>query len=226
MKLAGVDGYRDGWVVASRTGQGAITIGVAKHIGEVLEADYDFIALDIPIGLADRERPCDAAAKKFLGSRSCCVFHAPIRPSVKAEYDDAKAICRGLGVRAPSVQTWGIVPKILQVDAVVSPGDQARLFEVHPEVCFCAMNGGAPLFVGKDKPEGRQARRELLHRHIGVDPISFTAKGVRPKRAKVDDIYDALAALWSASRIAAGAGRGLSPAPAYDARGLRMEIWY
>lgn len=226
MKLAGVDGYKDGWVVASRIGDGPVTITVERHIRDVLAADYGIIALDIPIGLADDERPCDASAKEYLGRRECCVFHAPIRPAIEAEYDEAKAICRSRGVRAPSIQTWSIVPKIRQVDQTIGPEVQARLYEVYPEVSFCAMNHGAALALGKATIDGREMRRQLLRTHLGFDPAPLAAKVVRPRRVKVDDLYDALAALWTATRIAKGRASSLSPIPAFDSRNLRMEIWY
>jgi predicted RNase H-like nuclease len=48
----------------------------------------------------------------------------------------------------------------------------------------------------------------------------------RPTGVARDDIIDALAALWTAERIARGEARMLPPQPPVDEMGLRMEMVY
>ena len=53
-----------------------------------------------------------------------------------------------------SVQTWHLVPKIREVDAVA---DDPRLVEVHPELAFAALAGTGPL--ASKKTAGRPGAR-------------------------------------------------------------------
>ena len=83
------------------------------------------------------------------------MFLAPPRAELGATtYDDAAARHRahadGLGL---SVQTWNIVARIAEVDAAA---DDPRLVEVHPELSFARLAGGA--LAGKRTAAGREAR--------------------------------------------------------------------
>ena len=103
-------------------------------------------------------------------------------------------------------------------------GAAARVHEVHPELSFMLMNGGAPMPFGKKSAEGRRDRERLIDR---VFPHAFRAVRARHARAeaKDDDILDAFAALWSADRIARGLARHFPEGePARDASGLPMVI--
>lgn len=226
MILAGVDGYKDGWVVASRQDQGDVSVTVLPDFKAILAGPYDVIAVDIPIGLVDGKRPCDVEAKRVLGTRGCCVFHAPLRSTIgAADYDEAKRICVSLGADKLSIQSWCIVPKIREVDGAIAPADQRRVYEVHPEVTFSQMNDGSPLLVKKSTRVGKELRRRLIKSAMGLDPIDFTLRGTRARRVGVDDIYDAIAALWSAERIARGSAHSLPSQPSLDPKGLQVAIW-
>lgn len=152
----------------------------------------------MPIGLPDSSpRACDLQARAFLGSRRSSVFPAPPRACLEAtDYADALARCRtALGVGL-SLQAFHLLPKIREVDALVSPADDRCVAEVHPECAFLLLNEMEPL-PPKRTPEGAQLRRELLTRLFG--PLPAVPRGARP-----DDLLDAFAVLWSAERFSRG----------------------
>ena len=103
---------------------------------------------------------------------------------------------------------------------------QGLVFEVHPEVCFWALNDKHPVTYPKKKPEGYEERRALLKTVFGDQMWSREeARGVaRP--ASPDDVLDATVAAWTARRVAEGREGRLPANPEEDARGLRMEMVY
>lgn len=228
MKLAGVDGCKSGWVVASWHDGGnasAVTIHLAKTFREIVDSGYQVIAVDIPIGLPDRgARECDPLARKLLGPRRNSVFPAPIRPVLESKtYDQACEIGRQVDGRSLSQQAWAITKKIAEVDAVMTPEAQRAVIEVHPELCFWALNGERPLAYPKKESLGLETRRSLLQEHL-VDPSVFY--DLRLAGTGRDDIHDALAALWTARRFTQGNAMRVPDHEQLDARGLRMEMWY
>lgn len=228
MKLAGVDGCSSGWLVASWHDGGsssAVTIHLAKTFKEIVDAGYQIIAVDIPIGLPERgARTCDPAARKLLGPRRNSVFPAPIRPVLTAQsYSHACEIGRHADGRSLSQQAWAITAKIAEVDAQVPPERQETVIEIHPELCFWALNGERPLEFPKKVPQGLELRRSLLKEKL-IDPVVFYE--LRLPGAARDDLHDALAALWTARRIAQGTAGRIPDHEQRDAKGLRMEMWY
>ncbi len=212
--VAGVDGCRGGWVVA--TGSSAFVCPDFAAVLETLDPDT-VIGVDIPIGLLDGwvagGRDADRAARSLLGARRSSVFSAPPRAAFGAA-TLAEAQARGCRM---TLQTLAITPKVAEVDRQMTPKLQGRVFEVHPELCFQAMaNGGRPL-ASKKGQDGREQRRVLLDR-AGI------TGNAPPTGAAEDDLLDACAALWGARRILAGTHERVPRDPPLDARGLRMEI--
>jgi predicted RNase H-like nuclease len=134
----------------------------------------------------------------------------------------------GLG-RSVSPWTWGICPKIAQVDALLLANTRLkeRVREVHPEVCFWALAGKKPMRFTKGSQDGQAERLAVLQ---GVEPAmpDFLNRVLREtprKDVKADDVVDALVAL-----VAAEAARDrlatLVGDPAEDQRGLPMEMVY
>lgn len=127
-----------------------------------------------------------------------------------------------------SRQSFAITHKIEEVDAVLRAGTadlRNRVIEVHPEVSFCLWNDGRPMKVAKKRSAGREERRRLIE---GAWPgvlerleRELVATGYRFAR---DDLYDAVAALWTARRVRAGTARSLPDDPPSDSCGLRMAI--
>ncbi len=247
-RLLGVDACRGGWVIAwvegrgstpvSRTrrepwGPGAIDLGLERDFSSVLaRAGSDgIVAIDMPIGLPDGEpRTCDQEARAVLGPRrASSVFPAPVRRTLAATtYADACAASLDTCGRALSQQTFHLLPRIRDVDAVVTPALQQRIREVHPEVVFASLAGGAGLAAPKRRPEGHALRLALLATALGPLPnVGEARRRLGRSAVGLDDLVDALACLVAAGRIAAGSARRLPAAGApRDARGLLMEICF
>jgi predicted RNase H-like nuclease len=179
--------------------------------------DDAVVALDMPIGLVDEHQPggrdVDRAARVQLGPKRSSVFSAPPRCTLGARtLPDA----RRHGARL-TLQTLNLLPRIEDVDRVMTPDLQSRVFEVHPELSFAAMNGDDPARAPKRSATGSKERRALLQRAGVIVPE-------RPAGAALDDLLDACALAWSACRVARGAARRVPDRPARDARGLLMEL--
>jgi len=216
----GVDGARDGWVVVEVVGSTSSARVLRWHrlplIADVLALAADVVGIDMPIGLPERgRRPADLVAKSLLGAAHPRVFLTPPRGVLDAtSYDEAARLHRvladGLGL---SVQTWNIVARIREVDAVAN---DPRLVEVHPELSFALLGGGA--LPSKKNAAGRAARLQVLAEWLPA--LAGVPTG--------DDAVDALACAWSALRWYAGTARTLPELPSggldRDARGRPMRI--
>ena len=213
MRVAGVDGCRGGWAVASDEG-----CAVVRSFADVLALGFDVVGVDMPIGLLDgpeRARACDVEARRRLGVRRSSVFPAPLRPALGCgSWASAAAVYRGLCGGSLSVQAFGLFAKVAEVDAVVRPG--MPVYEVHPELSFSVL-AGAPMRWAKRRVEGRAERLAALAPSFG------DLSDVRVRGAAGDDVLDAYAVLWSARRIAAGEAVALGDG-SVDARGLPMRI--
>ena len=232
MQLFGVDGCRGGWVIAgSDASLSRLTFTLVDDLADLFgraDAGDVRIAIDIPIGLSDDgPRACDLAARRLLGRpRASSVFPAPCRSALTATtYRRACAASRrALGV-ALSIECFNIVPKIREVDALMTPARQACVREVHPELVFALLEGTGGLVAPKRTPDGERLRRRLLARVAPRFDVAAARRRLGPSRVARDDIIDAVACLVAAGRIHRGEARVLpGPEVPRDARGLRMEI--
>ena len=212
--VAGVDGCRAGWIVVHER-----RATVQRDFGVVLAAlpDETIVAVDMPIGLIDEHVPggreVDRAARVALGTKRSSVFSAPPRCALGVR---TLSDGRRRGARL-TLQTLNLLPRIEDVDGVMTPELQSRVFEVHPELSFAAMAGGPPVLAPKRSAAGSKARRALLRR-AGVWVPE------RPTGAAVDDLLDACALMWSARRVADWTASHVPDPPSRDARGLSMEL--
>ncbi len=228
--VAGVDGCRAGWICFLVDTQSRKT--TVEIIGKfasllALERAPKIIAVDIPIGLADAEsRPCDIEARRLLGKpRSNSVFPAPVRPALQAEdYIEACQLSRSGCGKALSKQTFAIIAKIREVDSLMMVKRQNRIFEVHPEVSFWALNGEKPMRYNKRLDEGRKERLQLVLCYYPAIEVHLSR--LKRKEAKPDDLLDAAAAAWTAERIAQGRARCVSQSVEVDSRGVALNIFY
>jgi len=221
--VVGVDAYKGGWVTVALRDRSVERCAVYVTFEELLEdhREASVIGVDIPIGLpASAPREADTFARKFVGPRRSSVFSTPPRTVLEAaSYPDALAICKSLRVAGISKQSFGLAPKILEVDEFVRSND--RIHEVHPEVSFRAMSGQT-LKYSKKSWNGASIRRQLLAQHDVVLPDDLGEAGLAP----VDDVLDAAAAAWTADRIARGKGATLPSPPEQLADGRTAAIWY
>jgi predicted RNase H-like nuclease len=209
VRVAGVDGTKAGWV--------AIMLQDGRFLSDQLlrpiETDFselvdvEVIAIDVPIGFGPRQS--DAAARAYLVGSASTVFTTPPRAVLEVPFGP------GLGV---SAQSHALGPRILHVTDL-SAAD-SRIYEVHPEVSFRAMNAGEPLRYRKKAAGGVLERISLL-RDAGIDATQLGPTATVP----MDDILDAAASAWSAHRIATGQARML-PSPPELVNGRAVAIWY
>ncbi|MBK9410107.1 MAG: DUF429 domain-containing protein [Gemmatimonadetes bacterium] len=229
MVALGVDGCEDGWLVVQSDGD-ALSVRIESTLADILAASPAgaVIAIDIPIGLpTSGARRCDVEARKLLGRiRGSSVFPAPVRATLGARtYADACTRHRRVDGRAISQQCYALLPKIEEVDATLLalPEPQRSVKEIHPEVSFAIWNGGIPMMDPKRTLRGRTARTAIIDQHWPT--ARRDAKAQLPRRGwAADDLNDALAAMWTAERIAAGTALCLPESPQVDEVGLRMEM--
>jgi predicted RNase H-like nuclease len=187
------------------------------------------IAVDMPIGLLCASQPggreCDRQARRLLGRRASSVFTPPTRPLLHATHYEQ---VRGHGI---SRQAFGILPKIREIDRLLTPALQHIVYEAHPELAFRALTG-TPMRHNKKTHSGREERLQALTQ--ALNPCwptlqhAFTQALHTFPRGQVapDDILDACALLWTAYRIVTSQANRLPTLPPVDRQGLRMEIWY
>jgi len=226
--IAGVDSCPGGWMAVLVTfyeeivSEEHLLLESFRELSR-LETPPSYIAVDIPIGLLEEPlqggRECDRVARKILGQpRSSSVFSPPVRPSLDCStFDEARE-------HRLNMQSFGILPKVRELDRIMTPDLQHRIREVHPEISFFTLAGLSPAQAGKKKAEGREERIELLNRYffqvqegLGAFPAS---------RATADDVLDAYACAWTAMRIFRGEAGCIPDDPPKDAKGLQMAIWY
>jgi predicted RNase H-like nuclease len=156
--VVGVDGCKAGWFAVRLNSDGTWDTRSFADIqslwGEWRGADR--ILIDMPIGLPDRKltfRHCDGEARKLLGRRrASSVFSAPSRASLEAHsYRHASILNRREVGRRLTRQSYSIIPKIRQLDDLLASDGLARqaIREVHPEICFWALNRCCAMRHGK-----------------------------------------------------------------------------
>lgn len=240
MWVAGVDGCRAGWIaVLLRIGDwNSARIMIAPTLDRIVDVPEApaIIAVDMPIGLPDTiegsGRVPDKLIRPLLGQRQSSVFAIPSRQAVHA-FDYGEACRLSLATSNPprkvSRQGFAIFPKIREVDALLRsrPGLMNRVYEVHPELAFWALNGAHALHEpkkvkGTPYPPGMELRRRLLLKAGLPDELVHRPA---PRGAASDDLLDALAGLTVALDMARGGGQCFPDPPGRDAHGLPVAIW-
>jgi predicted RNase H-like nuclease len=162
--------------------------------------------------------------------RASSVFTPPLRPSLAyATREEASVRNFDLCRKKIGVQTWGIAPKIREVDQFLRANREARrkIREVHPELLFWSLNGKRAMSHNKKKREGFEERLAVLERHFtrARDLVDEALSEFRRNQVAKDDILDALAAAVTGLR-----GRGgltsIPECPERDEHQLPMEMVY
>jgi predicted RNase H-like nuclease len=236
--VAGLDGCKNGWfLVLKESGIGTIRHRRINRLCEVCKQPENpsVIAVDIPIGLLTHGRrggrDCDKMAREFLHKpRSNSVFSPPVRPALEnshfrsALHANRTSSSENVGI---SQQCFHLFGKIREADELVTPELQERIREVHPELCFFALNRGKPMKYGKKHRGGLglQERRNLLS-EVGFSSVIKESKIYRKSEAAEDDLLDACVACWTAERIHQGTATCIPENSPKDERGLRMEMLF
>lgn len=227
--VRGVDGCRAGWFAVSIAANREVTARLFTNAKALFgHQDFGFTAIDIPIGLpASGPRQCDVEARQILGARRSSVFPAPVRSALTAATYEAacEASVRACGKKL-SQQAFAILPKIREMDELLL-SDQAVsscVREVHPEVCFTYWNRGKPMKYPKVSGFGFVERSRLVDQRFPGAAETIRSE-FRGSDVADDDILDALAALWTATRLASNVAVRIGPENVHDERGLAMNIW-
>jgi predicted RNase H-like nuclease len=230
----GVDGCSDGWIAVTYSETDFVDAEFYENVSDLWSdnSDAEQILIDVPIGLretSNNPRKCDEKAReKLKPDRYRSIFATPIRDAAhKGTYEEAKEKQEAETDGSLSTQTWGITPKIRQVDLFLSDHDEASelIRESHPEVCFWAF-AGEPMEHSKTGNPA-QAFWERVEALSDIDPkvcdhlyqVGSSDLGGSPSN---DDLLDAFAlALTAKGELAT-----LPENPEEDQEGLRMEIVY
>ena len=244
-KYVGVDGCRGGWFCVGFDGDGKYGFEVFSKFKCLLEAlgNAELVLVDIPIGLPEEPggREADFAARALLDhkDRKSSVFSTPTRQTVRqagrrpSDYSAAVTESRRSSGKGLSRQAFAIAPKIAEVDDVVTARSRNAapvVREVHPELCFWALNGGEAMSQGKKSRDGEVERlRTLLQYDDEAGELVVRASSNFPKRqVALDDILDTLAAAVTARLVCERPERRRTAPvnPPTDNKGLRMEMVY
>jgi len=173
--FVGVDGCRAGWFAVALTETDSFGVFQFPKIPDLYSYFCDGnthvrILVDIPIGLVDsksnfKRRFCDVEARSLLRPyRQSSVFPTPCREAIYAKsYESACDINEEVTGKRLTKQTWGIVPKIREMNDFLIATDSAKekIIEIHPEICFWALAGKSMEYSNKES-EGFNERKKLL----------------------------------------------------------------
>ncbi len=234
--LVGVDGCKAGWIAVIGAVSEKLRVEVFARFAHLIASvpEDAIVAVDMPIGLPARigagGRGPEKAIRPLLGERQSSVFSIPARSAVEAT--DYRAACEAaLATSDPprkvSRQAFGLFPKILEIDALMTRELERRVFEVHPELAFWRLNGERAMALpkkirGRVNPDGMAERKALLQAN------GFPAETLRadpPRGAAEDDLLDACACHMIARRLADGAAKPFPDPPLATETGARMAIW-
>ncbi len=222
MVVVGMDGCREGWIAVVWRDE-----RVDVHWWSSIDVlgrevpDAEAVAIDIPLGLSQSgDRRADQLARQRLRGRASTVFNAPPRACLESgEYDGANELSRRHGAKGLSRQSFGLLPKIREVDAYWRSAP-CSLYEVHPELSFARLNGDVAL-ASKKSWEGVLSRRDALA-GVGISLDGF--RGAPARRAAPDDVLDAGVCAWTARQIILDQVQCLPDPPEVDATGREMCI--
>ena len=159
-------------------------------------------------------------------------FGLAVQPNIAQEVDNeaiktvryaiTKGIQQEITGRSLSVQTLEIILKIAAVDNFLPRNEPPYIREVHPEICFRALNGGNAIVHSKKTQVGRGTRTARLNRmEVPADRILQETLAAMPRsQVGQDDILDALAAAVTAYQGRLGLLPALPGPPQNDEENL------
>jgi predicted RNase H-like nuclease len=241
-RIAGIDGCKSGWVVVSAYEDlSDIEIRLYEKFLDVFEQGLppQLVAVDMPMGFAEKAetggRVCERELRKILGrEKGSSVFPSPCRAALqydmRDQYAEACRVNRENSIdKAKSITIFchGIFKKINELDKFVRENTNRRIFECHPEYTFALMRNPMapkPIIESKKSAAGLAIRAAVLTK-AGIDLSTNWRSLFRRKDAALDDVLDAAACLWSASRILTGEHKRLpADGELRDSKGILMAI--
>lgn len=241
-KHVGVDWASKGWVTVVAFDDGTWKAEMHPAISSVWHHhdDAEHILVDIPIGLPkDCRRDCDELARDRIEKRRNSVFYTPCREAVETNsYEQAKETNIERTGGSISSQSWGIIPRIREVDEFLQDHPETRgvVRESHPEVCFNAFDEEGLITESKSTEKGLEQRLSVLEAiETGLEKKydNFVEKHIKtppPFARRIstnarDDIVDAMVLALTAKH-GEGAYSTIPDDPENDSEDLPMEIVY
>lgn len=235
MKYIGIDGCKKGWflVILKDKSWEVSIIEKIEDLSQYVTDKNDIVVIDIPIGLTNNktERECDLGARRVLGSkRGSSVFRVPCEDAVYCTtYDECSAKNFEITGKRVSMQGWGIVPKIREVDTYIkSHKPKFTLIESHPEVAFWSLNHEQTLSNSKKDDNGIKERLNILKQHQKNAEEIY--KDGRQKFSRKDlandDIVDAICMAVIAYYKSNNLVKTLPEAESKKQHGIDMKIYY
>jgi predicted RNase H-like nuclease len=195
MKALGLDACRGKWLAVALDDGHFADARLASDAAALVSAwpDAEAIGVDIPIGLPETPlREADRAAREFVGERRSSVFATfPSTVLEALSYEEAKAICVARGWPKPSLQSYGMRHRIMEIARLAAVDE--RVVEVHPEVSFRELLGRT-LSPKRTGSGGLDRRLALADAGIDLPDLPHP----------LDDVLDAAVVAWSATRYAHG----------------------
>ncbi len=213
----GVDKTKGGWCVArldTSTEPLRLEIGFAPDVAAIAHRwpNPEAVGIDIPLYLVPtRQRAAETELRGLLGPAARSLFASPTTAALSAT-SQAEATERNRANGGPgiSAQAFGLFAAIREARAAIAdlePDQRGRWVETHPESAFVVLaeHDGAPPLGSKRSGAGVLQRIELLQAELG-DAATWDL-GAMPNSVRVDDVFDAVIAAWSARRWLSGTAR-------------------
>ena len=207
-EIFGIDGCRFGWVVAEEKTKGDLSIQLIESLNylESVISKKAIAGIDIPLAIHEKGfRMADAEARGLLKSRASTIFSAPAKETLLSDnYNDACAINESICGKKISKQSWFLFSKIKEARTIFCQAHKKiKLYEVHPELSFMAMNDMRVIELGKKTDEGFKMRHKLVKKLFSKFDFEQTRANFKRCDVADDDILDAIAVLWSTQKIVA-----------------------
>ena len=204
--IFGIDGCKSGWFVAQSQDNKAINFMLIESLDNINDFTKKsaVMGIDIPLELHEKgTRMAEKEARVILGRRASTIFSPPAIKTLNAKtYFDACRINYNEEGKKISKQTWHIFNKIKEARKIyLDKASNKKLFEIHPELSFMAMNHMQVLIDSKKTIEGRKKRLKLINGYYPFFSFDDVRGKFSSKDVADDDILDAIAVLWSTQKI-------------------------
>ena len=227
----GIDSCRKGWFAVS-VDPFRFAILRDSHDLQQLFDHAASVWIDIPIGLAEKQhRQCDILLRNALGKKAASVFQTPVRSAVYAnDYRHACEINEKITGKRISRQAWNIVPKIRQVDHLLTgrTGLIPKVHECHPEWQYVRFLGDY-ISTSKKSQEGYEQRLKILENLLpGMSQfMSSIIANLPGQYVAPDDILDATVLAIAACKASENSViQGFPEQPEIDEAGIPMQVCY
>tara|TARA_B110000014_G_scaffold254042_1_gene234158 strand:+ start:175 stop:864 length:690 start_codon:yes stop_codon:yes gene_type:complete len=205
--VIGIDGCKAGWIIAKTLENESISFQIIKNLNDVyLEGiNVSHIGIDIPLQLSHTgKRFAEIEARSLLKNRACTIFTPPTLNALRAKnYMDACEVNFNECGKRISKQSWNLFPKIKEAQEFLENKsiNKLRVFEVHPELSFMAMNDMSLVQASKKTDIGREIRIKLIQKFFPKFSFESVRNEYKKNQALDDDILDSVSVLWSTQRI-------------------------